>query len=77
MWVRMRLSSGLVGVRGEEKGRDAKNMFFGGVYTLYSIRLLFQAHSPGGATVLLCLIDYVSRSTTGWGIEDEVFVWVG
>jgi len=42
-------------------------MFFRRVYTVYGIRSIFQRHSPGGGTVLLCLICYLVRWASGWG----------
>ena len=50
------------GCKGRERG-DAKTCFSAGIY---SIQSLFQEHSPGGATVLLCLICYVVCRTVGW-----------
>ena len=51
-------------------------MLFGGIYTVYGIHSLFHGHSPGGVTVLLCLICFVVRRTAGWG-WNEVVVRVG
>jgi len=51
-------------------------MLFDG-YTLYGICLLFQGHSPGGATVLLCLICYVVCRAADWGVGDEVVMGIG
>jgi len=48
---------GLVG-RCEGKGKGRRKNVFGGVYAVYCIRSLIRGHSPGGATVLLCLICF-------------------
>jgi len=50
-------------------------MLFGGVYKVYGIRSLFQGHSPGGATILMCLIC-TSSVGSQVGVSDEVVVWV-
>jgi len=36
---------------------------------VYGIHSLFQEHSPGGSTVLLCQIHYVFHTSAGWGSE--------
>ena len=54
MWVRDKVVRVGWGVSRRERGRR-KNMRFGGVCSL------FQGHSPGGDTVLLCLV----RSSIG------------
>jgi len=51
------------GVRGRKR-RTRKKRAFGEVDTV-----LFQGHSPGGATVLLCLICYVVHMAAARGIS--------
>jgi len=56
-------------VRGRD-GETQKNMLIGGVrYTF-----IIAKHSPGGTTVLLCLICYVIGRAAGWGVGDKVVV---
>jgi len=66
----MGLSWRLVGVWRKGKGKNAKNVLFGRVY---SIHTLLQRHSPGCATVLLCLIV---RRASGRGRDEVVLALV-
>ena len=64
----------------EKERRRSKSMLSGEVYTVSMLRSLFQRHSPGGATVLLCLICYAihrvvdreSGMRLSWGLVGGV-----
>ena len=58
---------------GERKRGNTKSKVFGEVHSL------FHWHSPGDATFLLCMIDYVVRRIagreSGWGCGGWLRVW--
>ena len=57
------------GCEGKRKGR--RKHASRRVYTVYGILSLFQGNSPGGATVILCMICYVFCRAAAWGCEEK------